>query len=80
MYYFSDPAINASGAVGHGWSHMNSAILYGGGDGDVSVCVCVCARSRTCARARVCVLAHACARVRGHACVREVFAIYGNNI
>ena len=32
-------------------------------------CVCVC----------VCVLAHACARVRAHACVRDVFAIYDNN-
>ena len=28
----------------------------------------------------VCVLAHACARVRAHACVRDVFAIYDNNI
>ena len=26
----------------------------------------------------VCVLAHACARVRAHACVRDVFAIYDN--
>ena len=28
----------------------------------------------------VCVLAHACARVRGHACVRDVFAIYDNSV
>ena len=56
------PAMNASGAGGHGWAPMNSANLYGGGDGGV------------------CVLAHACARVRGHACVRDVFAIYDNNI
>ena len=27
------PAMNASGAVGHGWSQMNSANLYGVGDG-----------------------------------------------
>ena len=47
------PAMNASGAGGHGWAPMNSANLYGG----------------------VCVLTHACARVRGHACVRDVFAI-----
>ena len=48
--------MNASGAVGHGWSQMNNANLYGGGDGGVCGCV----------------LAHACARVRGHAwaCVR----------
>ena len=43
---------------------MNSANLYRGGDGDVCVCV----------------LAHACARVRWHACVRDVFAIYDNKI
>ena len=55
------PAMNASGAVGHGWSQMNSANLYGGADSGVGVCVCVC----VC----VCVLARACARVRGHACV-----------
>ena len=28
----------------------------------------------------MCVLAHACARVRWHACVRDVFAIYDNKI
>ena len=28
----------------------------------------------------MCVLAHAYARVRAHACVRDVFAIYDNNI
>ena len=57
--YFNDPAMlpatNASGAVGHGFSHMNGANLYGGGDGGVSVCVraraCVCARAWTCVRA-----------------------------
>ena len=36
----------------------------------VASAVCVC----------VCVLAHACARGRVHACVRDVFAIYDNNI
>ena len=45
--YFNDSAMNASGAVGHGWSQMNSANLYGG------VCLGVC----------VCVLAHVCACV-----------------
>ena len=29
--------MNASGMVGHGWSQMNSANLYGGGDGGVCV-------------------------------------------
>ena len=58
--------MNASGAVGHGWSQINRANLYGVDDGGVFVCVCV--------------LAYACARVRGHACVRDVFAIYDNNI
>ena len=28
----------------------------------------------------VCVLVHACAHVHWHACVRDVFAIYDNNI
>ena len=42
--------MNASGAVGHGWSQMNSANLYGGGDG--GVCVCVCSRMRV----RACVM------------------------
>ena len=36
------PAMNASGAGGHGWAPMNSANLYGGGDCGVCVCVCVC--------------------------------------
>ena len=40
------------------------------------VCVCVC----VCVYVCVCGLAPACARVRGHACVRDVFAIYDNNI
>ena len=48
--------------LGHRWSQMNSANLYGGGNGGV------------------CVLAHACARIRGHACVRDMFAIHDNNI
>ena len=56
--------MNASGAGGHGWAPMNSANLYGRGDGGV----------------RVCLLAHACARVRRHACVSDVFAIYDNKI
>ena len=52
------PAMNANGAVGHGWSQMNSANLYGGGDGGGDGGVCVCAWE----------------------CVRDVFAIYDNNI
>ena len=28
----------------------------------------------------VCVVAHACAPVRAHACMRDMFAIYDNNI
>ena len=55
-------AMNAIGAGRHGWAPMNNANLYGSGDGGVCVCV----------------LAHACARVRWHACVRDVFAIYDN--
>ena len=39
------PAMNVSGTVGHGWSQMNSANLYGGGDGGVCVCARVCARA-----------------------------------
>ena len=34
------PAMNASGAGGHGWAPMNSANLNGGSD------VCVCSRMR----------------------------------
>ena len=56
--------MNASGAGRHALAPMNSANLYGGGDGGVCVCV----------------LAHACARVRCHACVRDVFVIYDNKI
>ena len=36
--------MNASGAVGHGWSKMNSANLYGGGNGGVCVLARACAR------------------------------------
>ena len=57
-------ALNDSVSGRHGWAPMNSANLYGGGDG--SACVCV--------------LAHACARVRWHACVRDVFAIFDYKI
>ena len=59
--------MKASGA-GHQtqcWAPTNSPNLYGG---DGGVCVCVC------------VLAHACAHVRAHVCMRDVFAIYDNNI
>ena len=61
------PAVNVIGAGRHDWAATNSANLYGG---DGGVCVWMC------------VLAHACARVRAraHACVRDVFAIYDNNI
>ena len=46
--------MNASGAIGHGWSQMNSANLYSGGDG----CVCVCSRMRVhaCMGMRACVM------------------------
>ena len=46
--------MNASGAVGHGWSQMNSTNLYGGGDG--SVCVCSLMRERACVGMRACVM------------------------
>ena len=36
------PAMNASGACGHGRAPMNSANMYGGG----GVCVCVLAHAR----------------------------------
>ena len=49
--------MNASGAVGHGWSQMNSAILYGGGDG--GVCVCSRIRLRACVGMRACVMCFA---------------------
>ena len=58
------PAMNANGAVGHGWSQMNSVNLYGGGDGCVCVCVCVCVCMCVCVRARACVCARAWACVR----------------
>ena len=60
--------MNDSVAGRHGWAPTNSANLCGGGDGGV----CVCSRMR--------VLVHAYARVRAHECVRDVFAIYDNNI
>ena len=48
--------MNASVAVGHGWSQMNSANMYGGGDG--GGCVCVCSRMcvSTCVGIRACVM------------------------
>ena len=58
--------MNASGAGHHGWAQTNSANLYGGGDDDGGLCVCVCAR--------------ACVCMRADACVRDVFAIYDDNI
>ena len=42
--------MNVSGAVGHGWSQMNSANLYGGGDGGV------CSRMRACVGMGACVM------------------------
>ena len=57
--------MDASGAGRHSWAPTNSGNMYGC-DGGVCVRVCVCARARVCA--------HACA------CVRDVFAIYDNNI
>ena len=50
------PAMNASGAVGLGWSQMNSANLYGGGEGGVCVCVLSCMRVRACMGMRACVM------------------------
>ena len=66
--------MKATGAGRYGWAPMNSANLYGGAFG--GMCVCVCVFVCVCVR----VLAHACARVRALACVRDVFAIYDNNI
>ena len=57
--------MNASGAGHHGWAPMNSANLYGG-DGGMCVHACMCAC--------------ACVRACGRACMRDVFAIYDNNI
>ena len=58
--YFNDPAMlpamNASGAVGHGCSQMNGANLYGGGDGGVCVCVRSRMRVRACVDMRACVM------------------------
>ena len=59
------PAMNASGAVGHGWSQMN---LYGGGDGggdgsgDGGVCVCM--------------LAHACVLAACLMCLQYTIIIF----
>ena len=60
-------ALTCTGAMAVCVAPTNSANLYWC-DGSVRVCVCVC------------VLAHACARVRAHACVRDMFTIYDNNI
>ena len=56
--------MNASGVGRHGWAPTNSANLYGGDGG-----VCVCSRMRV-----------RCTRVHVHACMRDLFAIYDNNI
>ena len=52
------PAMNASVAVCHGWSQMNSANLYGGGDG--GVCVCSRMRVRACVGMRACLMGLQC--------------------
>ena len=54
--YFNDPAMNASLAVGHVWSQMNCANLYGGGDGSVYVCVCSRMHVHACVGMRACVM------------------------
>ena len=48
------------------------------GDGGVYVCVCVSVCMRACACMHACM--RACACVRASACVRDVFALYDNNI
>ena len=58
----------AERAVTVAWVPTNSANMYGDG----GVCVCV----RACMCAHVC----ACVRMRAHACMHDVFAIYDNNI
>ena len=69
MCLFELPAtgIVASGAGRHGWTPTNSDNLDGG-DGDV--CVYLLGGGHTCA----------CVCTRVHACVRDVFEIYDNNI
>ena len=76
-YSIDDPAtgIVASEAGRHGWAPPNSDNLYGC-DGDVCVHTCVCARVCACACVRACVCVCACVC----ACVRDVFAIYDNNM
>ena len=69
------PAMNASGAGGHGWAAMNSSNMYGGGDGCVSAQACV----RECVRKRVRACVYACVRTRMCACVNaraHVIATY----
>ena len=61
---FNDPATGYE-CQRSGWAPTNSGDGGDGGDGDGG---------------DVCVLPHACARGRAHACVRDVCAIYDNNI
>ena len=60
-------AMNASGEGRHGWALLIARTCTAVATA-VGLCVCVC------------VLAHVRARVRWHACVRDVFAIYDNKI
>ena len=62
--------MNVSGAGRHGWAPTNCANLHGG---DGGVCACVCSRFHV----RAC---GACVPMRANECVRDVFAIYDNNI
>ena len=63
--YFNDPA-TCYECQRCGWSRLvaDRCIALTCTAVATAVCVCVCVR----------------ARVRGHACVRDVFAIYDNNI
>ena len=64
---------------------MNEGINLGGTDasnlnGDGGVCVCARACVRACMRECVCARVRACVRACVCECVRDVFAIYDNNI
>ena len=79
VHFNESPIGNCLASVGkgaprrsHGWAHRNSDGRVWG----VCVCVCACASVRECAR----VCASVRVRTSVHACVRDVFAIYDDNI